>query len=133
MSAGCHSLCAGTGILGFALRTLYLEGFLPQKKGRNTRLESLKEETRTMIFYESPYRVVKTLGQFVETFGPERRCSACREISKLHEESVRGTLAEVLAHFTETEPRGEFVIVVEGCEPPKKQKQSKQKQNNSFD
>lgn len=109
------------------------EGFLPQKKGRNTRLESLKEETRTMIFYESPYRVVKTLGQFVETFGPERRCSACREISKLHEESVRGTLAEVLAHFTETEPRGEFVIVVEGCEPPKKQKQSKQKQNNSFD
>ena len=90
-------------------------------------------EERTMIFYESPYRVVKTLGQFVETFGPERRCSACREISKLHEESVRGTLAEVLAHFTETEPRGEFVIVVEGCEPPKKQKQSKQKQNNSFD
>ena len=134
MSAGCHSLCAGTGILGFALRTLYLEGFLPQKKGRNTRLESLKEETRTMIFYESPYRVVKTLGRtVVETFGPERRCSACREISKLHEESVRGTLAEVLAHFTETEPRGEFVIVVEGCEPPKKQKQSKQKQNNSFD
>ena len=118
---------------GLPCERFTFEGFLPQKKGRNTRLESLKEETRTMIFYESPYRVVKTLGQFVETFGPERRCSACREISKLHEESVRGTLAEVLAHFTETEPRGEFVIVVEGCEPPKKQKQSKQKQNNSFD
>lgn len=118
---------------GLPCERFTFEGFLPQKKGRNTRLESLKEETRTMIFYESPYRVVKTLGQFVETFGPERRCSASREISKLHEESVRGTLAEVLAHFTETEPRGEFVIVVEGCEPPKKQKQSKQKQNNSFD
>lgn len=118
---------------GLPCERFTFEGFLPQKKGRNTRLESLKEETRTMIFYESPYRVVKTLGQLVETFGPERRCSACREISKLHEESVRGTLAEVLAHFTETEPRGEFVIVVEGCEPPKKQKQSKQKQNNSFD
>lgn len=118
---------------GLPCERFTFEGFLPQKKGRNTRLESLKEETRTMIFYESPYRVVKTLGQFVETFGPERRCSACREISKLHEESVRGTLAEVLAHFTETEPRGEFVIVVEGYEPPKKQKQSKQKQNNSFD
>lgn len=118
---------------GLPCERFTFEGFLPQKKGRNTRLESLKEETRTMIFYESPYRVVKTLGQFVETFGPERRCSACREISKLHEESVRGTLVEVLAHFTETEPRGEFVIVVEGCEPPKKQKQSKQKQNNSFD
>lgn len=118
---------------GLPCERFTFEGFLPQKKGRNTRLESLKEETRTMIFYESPYRVVKTLGQFVETFGPECRCSACREISKLHEESVRGTLAEVLAHFTETEPRGEFVIVVEGCEPPKKQKQSKQKQNNSFD
>ena len=118
---------------GLPCERFTFEGFLPQKKGRNTRLESLKEETRTMIFYESPYRVVKTLGQFVETFGPERRCSASREISKLHEESVRGTLAEVLAHFTETEPRGEFVIVVEGCEPPKKQKPSKQKQNNSFD
>lgn len=90
------------------------EGFLPQKKGRVTRLESLKEETRTMIFYESPYRVLKTLEQFAEYFGPERKVSACREISKIHEESVRGTLAEVISHFKETEPRGEFVIVVEG-------------------
>ena len=73
-----------------------------------------------MIFYESPYRVVKTLTQFIDTFGPDRHCSACREISKIHEESVRGTLTEVLAHFNETEPRGEFVIVVEGYDAPKK-------------
>lgn len=92
------------------------EGFLPQKKGRQTRLESLREETRTMVFYESPYRVVKTLQQFAEVFGEERPVSCCREISKVHEESVRGTLAEVIAHFKETEPRGEFVIVVGGCE-----------------
>ena len=90
------------------------EGFLPQKKGRATRLEALKDEARTMVFYESPYRVLKTLQQFAECFGEERRVSACREISKVHEESVRGTLAEVIAHFKETEPRGEFVIVVEG-------------------
>lgn len=106
------------------------EGFLPQKKGRASRLSQLSDEPRTMIFYESPYRVVKTLEQFIEHFGAERRCSVCREISKLHEESVRGTLTEVLAHFVETEPRGEFVIVVEGCEPPKKSK--KQKPNESI-
>ena len=91
------------------------EGFLPQKKGRQTRLEALSNESRTMIFYESPHRVVKALQQFIEVFGKERQCSACREISKLHEESVRGTLEEVLTHFTETEPRGEFVLVVAGC------------------
>lgn len=90
------------------------EGFLPQKKGRQTRLNALREETRTMIFYESPHRVVKALEQFVEVFGPERQCSVCREISKVHEESVRGTLTEVLNHFKENEPKGEFVIVVEG-------------------
>lgn len=92
------------------------EGFLPQKKGRQTRIEALKSETRTMIFYESPRRVVKTLQQFIEFFGAERQCSVCREISKIHEESVRGTLKEVLAHFTENEPRGEFVMVVAGME-----------------
>lgn len=90
------------------------EGFLPQKKGRQTRMEALREETRTMIFYESPHRVVKTLAQFVEIFGPERPVSVCREISKIHEESVRGSLQEVLAHFQEKEPRGEFVIVLGG-------------------
>ena len=92
------------------------EGFLPQKKGRMTRLNALKEETRTMIFYESPYRLVKTLRQFIEYFGPDRQVSVCREISKVHEESVRGTLQEVVAHFTETEPRGEIVIVLGGIE-----------------
>ena len=90
------------------------EGFLPQKKGRQTRLEALREETRTMIFYESPHRVVKALQQFVEVFGPERAVSVCREISKVHEESVRGTLQKALQHFQEHEPRGEFVIVVGG-------------------
>ncbi|EEX18024.1 16S rRNA (cytidine(1402)-2'-O)-methyltransferase [Prevotella veroralis] len=95
------------------------EGFLPQKKGRKTHLESLTDEMRTMIFYESPYRVVKTLSQFAEVFGADRQVSCCREISKVHEESVRGTLAEVINHFEETEPRGEFVIVVAGKEKVK--------------
>jgi 16S rRNA (cytidine1402-2'-O)-methyltransferase len=92
------------------------EGFLPQKKGRMTRLVSLQEETRTMIFYESPYRLVKTLTQFSEYFGAERQVSVCREISKIHEESVRGSLSEVIAHFTANEPRGEIVIVLSGKE-----------------
>lgn len=105
---------------GLPCERFTFEGFLPQKKGRATRMEQLKEEPRTMIFYESPYRVVKTLAQFAETFGAERRVAACREISKLHEECVRGTMAEVLAHFEENEPRGEFVIVVEGLVREKK-------------
>ena len=90
------------------------EGFLPQKKGRQTKLQSLVNEERTMVFYESPYRVLKTLQQFSEVFGADRQVSVCREISKVHEESVRGTLAEVIAHFQAHEPRGEFVIVVAG-------------------
>lgn len=101
------------------------EGFLPQKKGRQTRLRELAEEPRTMIFYESPYRVVRTLAQMAELFGPDRRVAACREISKLHEETVRGTMAEVAAHFAATEPRGEFVLVVEGYGTPKKPKAGK--------
>ena len=92
------------------------EGFLPQKKGRMTRLNAQAEESRSMFFYESPYRLVKTLTQFAELFGPERKVSVCREISKIHEESVRGTLQEVVAHFTATEPRGEIVIVLAGKE-----------------
>ena len=96
------------------------EGFLPQKKGRQTKLESLKDEVRTMIFYESPYRLVKTLEQFAETYGGERQVSVCREISKVHEESVRGSLDEVIAHFKEKEPKGEIVIILAGCdEKPK--------------
>ncbi len=91
------------------------EGFLPQKKGRMTRLQELADEPRTMIFYESPHRVVKALEQFIETFSASRPVSVCREISKMHEESVRGTLEDVLAHFQENEPRGEFVIIIGGC------------------
>lgn len=90
------------------------EGFLPQKKGRQTRLTQLSEEPRTMIFYESPYRLVKTLQQLGEFFGQERQVSVCREISKIHEESVRGTIEEVVAHFTQTPPKGEIVIIVAG-------------------
>lgn len=90
------------------------EGFLPQKKGRQTRIEELSHETRTIIIYESPRRIVKTLEQLAVAFGEDRRMSACREISKVHEESVRGTIAEVLAHFKETEPKGEFVLIIGG-------------------
>ena len=92
------------------------EGFLPVKKGRQTRLSELSSETRTMIFYESPYRLVKTLTQLAEYFGAERQASVSREISKVHEETVRGTLDELIRHFTEQEPKGEIVLVVAGKE-----------------
>ena len=92
------------------------EGFLPQKKGRQTRLQSLQEEKRTMIFYESPYRLVKTLTQFAEYYGADRQVAVCREISKIHEECVRGNLTEVIAHFTAHEPKGEIVVVLAGKE-----------------
>ena len=90
------------------------EGFLPQKKGRQSRIEALRDEQRTIIFYESPYRVVKLLEQLAQVFGSERQASVCREISKVHEESVRGTLSELTAHFKEREPKGEIVVVVAG-------------------
>lgn len=99
---------------GLPCERFTFEGFLPQKKGRATRIAALAEEERTMVFYESPYRVVKTLQQFAEVFGKERRASVTREISKIHEETTRGTLEELSLHFTKTEPKGEFVIVVEG-------------------
>ena len=92
------------------------EGFLPQKKGRATRLKALREEERTLVFYESPYRLLKTLTQFTESFGPGRQAAVAREISKAHEETVRGTLAELVEHFTTNEPRGEIVIVVAGID-----------------
>ena len=100
------------------------EGFLPVKKGRQTLLRTLAEEPRTMIFYESPYRLVKTLDQFIEHFGPERECSVAREISKIHEEHRRGTLAEVSAWYKEHEPKGEIVIVVAGAPPEKKRRKA---------
>lgn len=99
---------------GLASDRFTFEGFLPHKKGRQKRIRELQDEERTMIFYESPYRVVKALEQFVEFFGEERQVSVSREISKKFEETVRGTLSEVLEHFKENEPRGEFVIVVAG-------------------
>ena len=92
------------------------EGFLPQKKGRQSRLKALAAEQRTLVFYESPYRLVKTLAQFAETFGGERRAAVSRELSKVHEETVRGTLTELQAHFAAHEPKGEIVIVVAGAD-----------------
>lgn len=90
------------------------EGFLPQKKGRQTRLNFLVDEERSIVFYESPHRVLKTLQQLAEVCGEDRPVAVCRELSKIHEEYVRGTLAEAVAHFTEHEPRGEFVIILGG-------------------
>jgi len=90
------------------------EGFLPVKKGRQTRLQLLAEETRTIIFYESPHKLLKTLAQFVEYFGADRSISVSRELSKLHEETIRGTVAEVLKHYEAKPPKGEIVIVVGG-------------------
>ena len=91
------------------------EGFLPQKKGRQTKFKELAVEERTMIFYESPFRIVKTLEQMAEYWGAERKASVSREISKKFEETVRGTLSELIVHFKENPPKGEFVMVVEGC------------------
>lgn len=93
------------------------EGFLPQKKGRATRLAALADEQRTMIFYESPMRLLKTLQQFVETFGAERDATVCREISKVHNSTHNGTLSELVEYFTVNNPRGEIVIIVSGREP----------------
>lgn len=91
------------------------EGFLPQKKGRQTRLNALSNETRTIVMYESPHRLLKTLQQLAEVLGSDRRACVAREISKVHEECVRGSLADLIVHFTETPPRGEIVVVVAGC------------------
>ena len=99
---------------GFPCDKFAFEGFLPQKKGRMKRIQELALEERTLVFYESPYRVVKCLEQFAEVMGMERRVAVVREITKKFEETVRGSLDEVIAHFKEHEPKGEFVIVVEG-------------------
>lgn len=101
-------------VSGLPNERFIFEGFLPQKKGRQSRLKELSEESRTMVFYESPYRVVKTLTQLLEHFGPERKASVSREISKKFEETRRGSLVELIKYFTEFEPKGEFVIIVEG-------------------
>ncbi|WP_295938806.1 16S rRNA (cytidine(1402)-2'-O)-methyltransferase [uncultured Alistipes sp.] len=106
---------------GFPCDRFCFEGFLPQKKGRMKQLQALADEERTMVFYESPYRVVKCLEQFAEIFGPERKVSLSRELTKKFEQTVRGTVAEVLEHFRRTEPRGEFVVVVAGKPKPKRE------------
>lgn len=105
---------------GFPCDRFCFEGFLPQKKGRAKHLATLATEERTMIFYESPYRIVKSLEQFAEIFGEERKVSITRELSKKFEQTVRGTIVEVIAHFKEHEPKGEFVMVVEGAAKPEK-------------
>ena len=101
---------------GFPCDRFCFEGFLPVKKGRQTKLAGLASEPRTMIFYESPFRLVKTLGQFVETFGPDRPATVSREISKLHDTTHRGTLQELYDYFSQNAPRGEIVVVVRGAD-----------------
>ena len=90
------------------------EGFLPVKKGRQTRLKFLEEETRTMIFYESPHKILKTLGDFLTYFGEDRQLAVSRELTKLHEQTIRGTISQLIAHFEQVAPRGEVVVVVAG-------------------
>ena len=100
---------------GFPCDRFIFEGFLPQKKGRQKRLSALKEEKRTMVFYESPFRLVKLLEELKEAFGTERKCCVSRELTKIYEENIRGTVAEVSGHFQKTAPKGEIVVVVEGA------------------
>lgn len=99
---------------GLPCERFVFEGFLPQKKGRQSRLEQLADEPRTMIFYESPLRLVKTLQQFAETFGSERLASVSREISKVHDTTIRGDLKQLIEHFSQFPPKGEIVIIVAG-------------------
>ncbi len=99
---------------GLATDSFVFEGFIPVKKGRKTKLEQLAEEPRTMIFYESPHRLLRTLTDFIEVFGEERRACVSRELTKIHEENVRGSLSEILANFAERSIKGEIVIIVEG-------------------
>ena len=101
---------------GFPSDRFVFEGFLPPKKGRQKRLQGLREEGRTLVFYESPHKLIRTLEQFVEVFGPERSISVSRELTKVFEETIRGSLDEVLSHFRENPPKGELVIVVSGSD-----------------
>ncbi len=99
---------------GFPSERFTFEGFLPHKKGRQSRLISLQDEARTMIFYESPHRLMKLLGEVMEFFGEQRQISVSRELTKLYEETIRGTVVEVRAHFEQQPPKGEIVVVVSG-------------------
>ena len=107
---------------GFAMDKFRFEGFLPHKKGRQTKIQEVLTAPETTILYESPHRVIKMLEQMIEWGGAERRISLSREISKLHEETVRGTVEEALAHFNEKAPKGEFVVVLEGTTADQKSK-----------
>lgn len=107
---------------GLPTEKFCFEGFLPQKKGRETRLREIAGETRTMIIYESPYRLLKTLQQLAQVMGEERPAAVCREISKRFAETQRGTLAELIGHFAEVEPKGEIVLVVSGASEGSKEK-----------
>ena len=111
---GATALIPALAVSGLPTEKFVFEGFLPQKKGRQTRLILLSEEKRTMVFYESPHRLVKCLFQFVEFFGNERRACVCRELSKMYEEKKRGTVIELAEYYTANPPKGEIVIVVEG-------------------
>jgi 16S rRNA (cytidine1402-2'-O)-methyltransferase len=117
---GPTALIPALAVSGLPTERFVFEGFLPQKKGRQTRLVQLAEETRTMVFYESPFRLVKTLSQFSEFFGSERKCCVCRELSKMFEEIKRGTVNELQQYYTTHPPKGEIVIVVEGKRDEKK-------------
>ena len=112
---GATALIPALTLSGLPSERFVFEGFLPQKKGRQTRLNALAEENRTMIFYESPHRIVKTLTQLGDVLGKDRKASASREITKKFEETVRGSLASLEEHFTEHPPKGEFVLIVEGA------------------
>lgn len=118
---GATALIPALAVSGLPTGRFVFEGFLPQKKGRQKRLKELSEETRTMVFYESPFRLAKALGQMSEFFGEERKACVCREISKLFEEIKRGTVAELQHYYEEHPPKGEIVVVVEG--KPKKGKE----------
>ena len=115
---------------GFPCDRFCFEGFLPQKKGRTKRLQELAQESRSIIFYESPFRVVKCLEQLGEIFGQERKVSVSRELTKKFEQTVRGTIAEVAEYFREHEPKGEFVIVVAGCPKPEKERKKNRYAND---
>ncbi len=111
---GPTALIPALAVSGLPTEKFVFEGFLPQKKGRQKRLIQLSEETRTIVFYESPYRLVKALSQFAEFFGNDRRATVCRELSKIYEEKKRGTVTELAEYYTANPPKGEIVIVVEG-------------------
>jgi 16S rRNA (cytidine1402-2'-O)-methyltransferase len=119
---GATALIPALAVSGLPTEKFVFEGFLPQKKGRQTRLKILAEEPRTIVLYESPYRLVKALTQLAEFFGTERKACVCRELSKMFEEVKRGTVTELAEYYMAHPPKGEIVIVVEGKVESKKAK-----------